>query len=389
MKKEVQIMITKLTDCVTYDAAARHYVSADLYMNGDRFCEPVKADRTLPMGGARIIPGLVDVHTHGRAGGDFTTADEALLRRMASSYLDGGVTTVMPTLASAPMEDFKAAAIRIHAVRKNTGGARYLGMHLEGRYLNPAKRGAHAPALLAPLDANEAEGLVHLFGLPCHVTAALELDADGSFAARVTGAGATLALGHTTATYEQAMTALAHGATAFTHTFNAMLPLHHRGGGAVCAALTSGAFAELIVDGLHISPEMVRLAYRLAGPQHLTLITDSMEATGCADGEYAIAGMPVTVKDGKAVTHDGAIAGSTLNLLDGVKNLIRFAGIPAEDAIACATYNPAREIGQEANVGSLTPGAYADFLVLPPDGALNPAAVWLGGERVRGAEKPF
>ena len=137
-----------------------------------------------------------------------------------------------------------------------------------------------------------------------HVSAALELDESGEFLRRALALGATLSMGHTDASYETAEALIQQGVTALTHTFNAMPPLHHRDGGAVAAGLLSDkAYCELICDGFHIAPHMVKLAYRLAG-QRLTLITDSMEATGCADGEYSIAGNPVTVKDGKARTHD-------------------------------------------------------------------------------------
>jgi N-acetylglucosamine-6-phosphate deacetylase len=143
-----------------------------------------------------------------------------------------------------------------------------------------------------------------------------------------------------------------------------MSPLHHRAGGAPLACFDSGAFGEVICDGFHIAPEMVKLAYTLKGSDRLVLITDSMEASGCPDGEYQIAGQPVTVKNQIALTHDGALAGSTLNLFNGVKNLMKFAGISLEDAIACATINPARQVKIDAEVGSLEAGKYADILLL-------------------------
>ena len=143
-----------------------------------------------------------------------------------------------------------------------------------------------------------------------------------------------------------------------------MPPLHHRDGGAVAAGLLSDkALCELICDGFHIAPHMVKLAYRLAG-KRLVLITDSMEATGCADGEYSIAGNPVTVKDGKARSHDGAIAGSTLTMWEAVQNLRGFADVSLEDAVYAATMAPAREIGLESEIGSIEVGKRADLLVL-------------------------
>ena len=326
------------------------------------------ATEILDAQGRYLIPGLVDVHTHGRAGGDFSTADTELMRRMSQSYLRSGVTTLLPTLASAPLEDLYAAAARIEAVRSDTQNdpsfASFAGLHLEGRYLNPSKRGAHAPHLLYSLDADEALEILNRCGGVRHISAALELEGGQSFLARMKAAGVTIGLGHTAATYAQAMTAIEGGAVSLTHLFNAMPPLHHRDGGAVCAGLvTPHVFCELICDGFHIAPEMVKLAYRMKG-DHLTLITDSMEATDCADGEYAIAGMPVIVKDGKARTIDGAIAGSTLSLSEAVKNLTDFAGISLGEAVYAATMAPARQVGLDTTVGSITPGKRADLVWL-------------------------
>lgn len=328
----------------------------------------VNATEILNAQGHYLIPGLVDVHTHGRAGGDFSTADTELMRRMSQSYLRSGVTTLLPTLASAPLEDLHAAAARIESVRSDTQAdpsfATFAGLHLEGRYLNLSKRGAHAPHLLYPLDADEALEILNRCAGVKHISAALELDGGQAFLARMKTAGVTVGLGHTAATYAQAMTAIEGGAVSLTHLFNAMPPLHHRDGGAVCAGLvTPHVFCELICDGFHIAPEMVKLAYRMKG-DHLTLITDSMEATDCADGEYAIAGMPVIVKEGKARTIDGAIAGSTLSLSEAVKNLTDFAEISLGEAVYAATMAPARQVGLDATVGSITPGKCADLVWL-------------------------
>ena len=326
--------------------------------------------------GRRVIPGLVDVHTHGRAGGDFVTADVAQMRVMAKSYLDSGVTTVLPTLASAPLSELETSIDSINALRAEAAASEgelpnIAGTHLEGRYLNVKRRGAHAADLLVTPNAAEVEGLLCRMEGARHVSAALELD-DGDFLRRALELGATVSLGHTDADYETANALFTKGVTALTHTFNAMPPLHHRDGGVVAAGLTSDtALCEMICDGFHIAPHMVKLAYRLAG-ERLVLITDSMEATGCADGEYQIAGNPVTVKDGKARTHDGAIAGSTLSMWEAVCNLRDFAATTLENAIYAATMAPAREIGLEDEIGSIEVGKRADLLVLEDDDTIGP-----------------
>ena len=363
-----------------YHTATRSFSDGSLLVENGRITALYPADATPPAGvpvydvcGRRIIPGLVDVHTHGRAGGDFVTADVAQMRVMAKSYLDSGVTTVLPTLASAPMDELETAIDSINALRAEAAASEgelpnIAGTHLEGRYLNVKRRGAHAADLLVTPNAAEVEGLLCRMEGARHVSAALELD-DGDFLRRALELGATVSLGHTDADYETANALFTKGVTALTHTFNAMPPLHHRDGGVVAAGLTSDtALCEMICDGFHIAPHMVKLAYRLAG-ERLVLITDS---TGCADGEYQIAGNPVTVKDGKARTHDGAIAGSTLSMWEAVCNLRDFAATTLENAIYAATMAPAREIGLEDEIGSIEVGKRADLLVLEDDDTIGP-----------------
>lgn len=349
--------------------------------------------------GALVSPGLVDVHTHGRAGGDFISADVDLLQRMSRSYLTAGVTAVVPTLASAPVDDFGAAADRLATVTQTPAGARFVGWHLEGRYLNPGKRGAHAPALLAPLDAAELANLSERMcrpyrkaNLPCpmRVSAALELDGDGSFCEKARELGIRLSLGHTAATYAEATEAIERGATGLTHLYNTMPPLHHRAGGPVMACFDAARvgkniYGELICDGLHIAPEMIRLAYAMLGVDHFALISDSMEGTGCPDGDFSIAGQHVTLKDGRAYTDDGALAGSTLDLINGVRNLIKFCHIPLAEALTCATRNPARLGGIDHLVGELLPGRFADLLLLDEhDGQVNIREIFVGGVKQEG-----
>jgi N-acetylglucosamine-6-phosphate deacetylase len=198
--------------------------------------------------------------------------------------------------------------------------------------------------------------------------------------------GIALSLGHTSATYEQANALIGDGVHCFTHLFNAMPPLHHRDGGAVAACLGSDvAFGEIICDGFHIAPHMVRQAFRLLGRERTVLVSDSMMGTGCPDGRYAIAGMDVDLRNGKAYTTDGAIAGSTLGLLDGVKNLMRFCQISLEEALCCATINPARAAKIDHMVGSLRSGLAADFLLLrQTDGNINIERIYVGGTEKEG-----
>ena len=315
--------------------------------------------------GARLVPGLIDVHTHGRQGGDFNIADGEMLAKMSRSYLESGVTSLMPTLASATLDSLYAAIGRISDA-KRVGANNFIGIHLEGRYLNEKRRGAHASHLLSPLNSDEISDLIEKMNAVghSHLSAALELDEDGRFLNMAIEKGATVGLAHTDASFSEAQAVFDRGAISLTHTFNAMSPFHHREVGAVGAGLLNeNVYCELIVDGLHVSPEAVRLAHRLKGDK-LVLITDSMEATGMPDGEYSIAGLSVTVKGGQARTQEGAIAGSTLSLIDGVKNLALFADISFESALYNATVSPAKMLGIFDEVGSLEVGKMANMLVL-------------------------
>lgn len=376
-----------------YQSGKKRFEYGWLLTDGDRIAatglgEPVGDKNkaydiagTVDLGGARLAPGLIDVHTHGRAGGDFNSADLEMLAKMSRSYLESGVTSVMPTLASATLEELFDAIGRIRDAR-NQGAENFIGVHLEGRYLNVKKRGAHAEKLLAPLDAGELGGLISKMKTvgTVHISAALELDKNGEFAHTALDNGATLGLAHTDATFAEAKRAFDRGAISLTHTYNAMSPFHHRDVGAVGAGLLcDGVFCEIIVDGFHVSAEAVELAYRMK-KEKLVLITDSMEATGMPDGEYSIAGLPVTVKDGKARTHEGSIAGSTLTLIDGVKNLASFAGITFNDALYNATAAPAKMLGIFDSVGSLEAGKLANMLVL--DNESNVREVIFKGEKI-------
>lgn len=366
-----------------YDTQKKAFVLGELFVDSGVIVDFEHCDgaTVVDLGGAYLIPGLIDLHTHGRAGGDFVSADAELLLKMSRSYLESGVTSVMATLASAPLNELYAACTRI-AEAKEKGAENIVGIHLEGRYLNEKRRGAHAAELLAIPDAKELEGLIaEMKSLgSVHVSTALELDKDGSFTEAALRHGATLGLAHTNATYAEAQAAFDRGAVALTHTYNAMSPFHHRDGGAVGAGLLNDAvYCELIVDGFHVAPEAVLMAYRLKGDK-LVLITDSMEATGMEDGEYSIAGLPVTVKDGKARTHEGAIAGSTLTLIDGVKNLAAFTGISFEEAVYHATAAPAKMVGIYDSVGSLEVGKQANMLVL--DKEYNVLEVIFRGEKI-------
>ena len=357
-------------NALIYDSADRAFVRGNMLCAGERIAAielggdaALEYDAILDADGGYLVPGLVDIHTHGRAGHDFCDAEGSEIQKMKVSYLGCGVTTVVPTLASATLSDWTAAAERIGA-HSAGAGARLMGLHLEGRYLNPSKRGVQAAELLVPPSADELDSLLSHMGLLLHVSYAPETDRDGSFAAYAVERGVTLSAGHTAMTYAEAKLAESRGVRAYTHLFNAMNPLHHREGGAVCAALEGESYCELICDGMHISPGVVRLAYKCKGAERLALVSDSMAGAGMPDGEYMIAGARVCVRDGRALDADGHLGGSTLDMFDALKNLMKFCSLSLESALPCATLTPARLVGIDGAVGSLEVGKFADALLL-------------------------
>lgn len=349
-----------------------------LYIANGVICAPCEVETEFDAGGALVCPGMLDTHTHGRIGADFCNATESELADMAKDYARHGVTTVLPTLASDTQENWRAALARF----ATCGSPSYIGVHLEGCWLSKNKRGAHALSLLRAPSVADLEDLIANSPLPImKVTAAPELDKDGAFLAACRKRGIHYSIAHTDADYDVSISALHRGADCFSHLYNTMLPLHHRAGGPVAAALTEeDAYVELIADGVHVSPEMVRLAYRCKGADKFILITDSMAGTACPDGMYEIAGRTTVVKDGMALTLDGHLAGSTLNLLQGVQNLATFCRIPFGQALLSATRTPAAYHGILGEYGTLAVGARANLFLLENEQAALPSRVMQNGE---------
>lgn len=370
----------KIRGAEIYDTEKQRFFAGGMIIEDGKIVKIGDVGEGEDMRGARIVPGMVDVHTHGRIGHDFCGASPDEVIRMCASYASVGTTTVFATIATATYDEMCASLenIRSAAARKNAGvSANIDGIHIEGRYINIKRRGAHNPDLLAPLSNDEIRHMLGLISpLGAHVTCAPELEGGEGFVRTAVSCGATVGIGHTDATFEQALEAIGWGATSFTHTYNAMSPLNHRAPGVVGAALyTDDAYAELICDGFHINPAVIKITQKAKNPRYLVLITDSMEATGMGDGEYGIAGCKVYVKDGLARGADGVISGSTLDLWRGVRNFMRFCDIPLEQALPYATINPARMVGIDSVCGSLCEGKRADFLVLGDDNSISRVCV--------------
>lgn len=331
--------------------------------------------------GCYIIPGLIDIHTHAAMGEDASDGKPEGMPVMSRYYAAGGVTSWCPTTMTLKEPVLTEA---MHAIRdfvRPENGAKVAGINLEGPFLCYAKRGAQAAENLHAPDAdmfkrlNEASG-----GIVRLVTVAPEEPGAIPFIREVSRIAA-VSVGHTTADYETAMAAYEAGASHATHLYNAMPPLHHRAPGVIGAAFDSGATVELICDGIHSHPSVVRATFRMFEGK-MVLISDSMRCAGLPDGDYSLGGQPVTVINGKCVlTGTDTIAGSSIHLMDGLRRAVSF-GVPLETAITAATLAPAKVIGREKEIGSLAVGKCADLVLL--DRELKLKAVYIDGKRVSG-----
>lgn len=335
---------------------------------------PAPADLTA----ALLVPGYVDAHCHGGGGASFLTTEPAEVASAAATHLRHGTTTVVASLVTAAPAELES---QVAALATATAAGTIAGIHLEGPWLAPGYRGAHAAALLAAPDPGVlARLLARAGGALRMVTVAPELPGALNLIGRVAAAGAVAAVGHTAADLATARAAITAGATGATHLFNAMPPLHHRAPGPVLALWTDPrVFLELIFDGVHLAPELAAFVLRSA-PERAVLVTDAMAAAGAGDGDHRLGTLAVQVRDGVArVAGTDTIAGSTLTLDRAVRNAVA-AGVDLAVALRAATANPAAYLGL-AGVGRLAPGYRADLLHLGADLAVR--AVMRAGRWVR------
>ncbi|MBP5208215.1 MAG: N-acetylglucosamine-6-phosphate deacetylase [Clostridia bacterium] len=312
-------------------------------------------------GGAYLLPGLIDVHSHGRGGYDFMSAEPEQIAKCLIHYLRHGITTVFPCVMTAPLPDIYKA---IENIKNTKSPINIDGIHVEGPYVSPKRPGCHNVSQLRFLYADEAYRLVQTIKpLHAHFTMAPELEGADMFIKVLKNNGATVGIGHSDCKYAEAMHALDIGCDSFTHTFNAMRELRHREPGTVGAALSGRAYAEFICDLFHVDGAVLDLSYRAIGADRFVIVSDSISAADMPDGRYMLSGMAVNVKDGRAVNDEGVIAGSTSNVFDGLKNLMKATGEPLEKLAVTATANPAKQVGIYGECGSVTVGKRADLLL--------------------------
>ena len=330
--------------------------------------------------GSWLTPGFIDIHCHGGGGNAFDDGADAISTSLALHRSHGTTRSVL-SLVTAPMSDLEARLEVIATLTERD--PMVLGAHLEGPFLAPSYHGAHDPQLLrSPDNASTSRLLEAGNGQLRQITIAPELPGGMVALRQFVDAGVAVAVGHTGSNYTQARAAFDAGASILTHAFNAMPGLHHREPGPVAAAIhTAEVILEVINDGVHVHPDIVRIAFASA-PERIALITDAMAAAGSHDGQYLLGSRSVTVTNGVAVLSDGSsIAGSTLTMDGALRGAVIDVGLPMAVAVLALTETPARAIGREADLGSLAPGYAADAVLL--DTELAVTQVWAGGVRLR------
>lgn len=330
--------------------------------------------------GLYMIPGLVDIHFHGCMGADMCDGTKEVLDIIASYEASVGVTSVCPATMTIPKDEL-LRAMKNAGEYEYQGGAHLVGINMEGPFISPLKKGAQAEDNIMPCDyeyfcqlQEAAKGLIKLVDIAPEEAGAME------FIDKVKDE-VVVSLAHTASSYDTAKKAIEHGASHATHLFNGMSPMNHRDPGVIGATRDfKSCHVELICDGVHIHPSVIRATFSMFGPERMILISDSMRATGLEDGEYTLGGQAVTVRGNLAKLHDGTIAGSVTNLMDCMKFVVKEAEIPLEIAVMCATENPAKEIGIFKETGSITRGKRADFVLLDKD--LNIVSVYIDGKEI-------
>lgn len=322
--------------------------------------------------GCYAIPGLIDIHFHGCKGYDFCDGTKEAIEEIAKYEASIGVTAISPATMTLPVEELErilsvAADYKKEQIKGNPTCADLIGVNMEGPFISEAKKGAQDERNIIECDADicqrfldASEGLVKFVGV------APERNKNTVEFIHQMKDKVNISLAHTNADYDTAMEAFQAGANHAVHLYNAMPAFTHRAPGVVGAVSDNGHVnAELICDGVHIHPSVVRVTFKMMGADRMILISDSMRATGMPDGQYTLGGLDVNVVGNRAtLVSDGALAGSVTNLLDCMRTVVRKMGIPLETAVACATKNPAKSLGEYNKYGSIAPGKKGNVVLL-------------------------
>ena len=351
---------------------------------GRRSALTERADVEIDAGGRIICPGFIDLQVNGGGGALLTDEPNAgAIERMARAHARFGTTAMLPTIVTAP-EARLAEGLRAvrDAVGRSTGGARVLGAHMEGPFINPVRKGAHDERFIQqPGAATFARLLDAAGGALRIVTIAPELPGALDLIAMARDAGTVVSIGHTDATYDEALRGVDAGASFATHVFNAMRPLTQRDPGVIGAVLESERVtAGLIPDAVHVHPSVLALVVRAKGAERVALVTDAMPPVGAESPDFLLERRRITVRDGACYTDDGVLAGSALSMNEAVRRMHELAGVPLLDCVRMATETPARVLGLEHELGVLKPGARADMVIC--DERIGIWKVLVGGDIV-------
>ncbi|MPY37761.1 N-acetylglucosamine-6-phosphate deacetylase [Streptomyces adustus] len=342
-----------------------------VFVEGTRIAGPSPADaETVDVSGHWLVPGFVDIHNHGGGGASFSGPAEDVLTAVRAHRLHGTTTLVASTVT----DDMDILTRQAGLLSELAEQGDIAGIHFEGPFISPCRKGAHSEALLRDPDPAEVRKLVDAArGHAKMVTLAAELPGGIDSVRLLADHGVIAAIGHTDATYEQTVEAIDAGATVATHLFNAMPSLGHRAPGPIAALLEDERVTvELINDGTHLHPAALELAFHHAGPDRVAFITDAMDAAGIGDGRYMLGPLEVEVSEGVArLVEGGSIAGSTLTLDRAFRRAVTVDRLSVEHAVAALCANPARLLGMYDRVGSLEPGKDADLVLLDEDFALK------------------
>lgn len=357
------------------------FQTKDVYTDGEKIAVSGNDEEVLDGSGCYLIPGLTDIHFHGCVGRDFCDGSQESMEAMAVYEASQGVTTIVPATMTLGKDTLEKIC-RATAAYKNEKGAVLCGIDMEGPFISLARKGAqngdyvHRPDADLFRELNAASGgLVKILAIAPEEPGAMECIEELKDEV-------VLSVAHTTADYETASKAFQSGVHHVTHLYNAMSGLSHRSPGVVGAAADHEAVeAELICDGIHIHPVTVRQTFKMFGDDRIILISDSMEATGMPDGEYALGGQKVFKKGNYATLEDGTLAGSATNLMDCLRTAVLKMGIPLESAVKCAAVNSARSVGIYDSYGSITPGKTANMVLLKEDD-LSTVQVILKGKKI-------
>ena len=344
----------------------KNFVQRDVYIENGRIVhsiQDVEDTAEVDASGLYVLPGLVDIHSHGAVGHDFSDGDEEGLKEILKYEYSHGITTYCPTSMTVDKEKLTKIFSSMADWKDVKGMSHVAGINMEGPFLDVNKRGAHRPEWILDPDIDLFRECNRLCGGKIRlVTLAPNIDGAMEFI-QALKEETVISLGHTAADYDTCKKALDAGACHVTHLYNAMNPLEHRAPGLIAAASEDeNCVAELICDGIHVHASMIKGAFKLF-PDRIALISDSMRAVGLANGTYELGGQQVHVDGRRATLSNGTIAGSATNVYDCMCTAVSF-GIPLEDAIAAATITPAKSIGIFDEVGSLTPGKRADVLLV-------------------------